>query len=56
MSFDPSHPLFAQGVVAAERCARDGMPILAETLNSMDPDLPIYAAAICSLDTRCVGE
>jgi hypothetical protein len=40
----PTNPIFVQGVLAAERCARQGMPINAETLSSEDPELPILQA------------
>ncbi len=44
MPFSPTHPLFAQGIVAAERAQREGMPLSAETLNAMDPQLRLSDA------------
>lgn len=39
-----TNPYFAQALVAAERAARNGMPISPESLCSEDPELPVSAA------------
>jgi hypothetical protein len=48
----PSSPFFSQAVVAAERCARQGMPITAETLSSEDPSIPLSTAHLFVEDAR----
>lgn len=48
----PSSPYFAQGVVAAERAARQGMPITAETITSEDPSIPLSTAHLLVQDAR----
>jgi hypothetical protein len=50
--FNPPSPFFAQAVAAAERAARQGMPITPETLQSEDPQLPISAAHELVSDRR----
>lgn len=47
-----SDPYFAQALVAAERAARNGMPITAESLVSEDPSLPIQASVDLTSDER----
>jgi hypothetical protein len=46
------NPYFAAGVIAAERCARDGMPITADSLNAQDSTLPLYEAEKLVNDDR----
>ena len=52
MSYSPGSPVFTQALVAAERCARNGMPLTAETLASEDPNLPIYVGVELLADER----
>lgn len=42
--YQPSHPFFVAAVIAAERAARQGMPITAETLHSEDEQVPVSVA------------
>lgn len=48
----PGTPTFTRALVAAERCARNGMPLTGETLASEDPGLAIFDATELLADER----